>query len=136
MEENNKFTQFDEMRVREDELFYDPKEEDEKHKKYGEHKRSTKTDTMHYSNGGPDMKSFNESVSGNFKKWFMDQINVLKSEKLVKQPSTRKRNSLINADKQQDDQCNIKQDPSDISFVIMILLRGFISKLLSTSPFE
>ena len=50
LDESNKNSEFDEMRVREDELNYDPKEEEEKSKKYADNKRVAKIDSVYNQN--------------------------------------------------------------------------------------
>ena len=128
LEESNKYTELDEMRVREDELVYDPKEEEEKQKKYSDYKRN-KGETMYSQGINPDNK-LNENISNNFKKWFFEEVEILKNNKLKIQTTFKKRKSLAFNDKQQDEGNNVQQgDTSQISFVkIFLIHRAFISK--------
>ena len=80
LEELNKNPDFDELRIREDELYFDPKEEEEKNKKLPENKRVTKSEPKSNSVRGIDPKT-NENISINFKKWFLEEVKVLISSK-------------------------------------------------------
>lgn len=129
LEESNKYTELDEMRVREDELVYDPKEEEEKQKKFSDYKRN-KGETMYSPVNNPDNK-LNENISNNFKKWFFEEVEILHNHQLNKQTTFKKRKSVAITDKPQEEGTNTQQgDTSQISFVRLFLIhRAFISKL-------
>ena len=130
LEESNKYTELDEMRVREDELVYDPKEEEEKHKKFSDSKRN-KGETIYSQVNNLDNK-LNENISINFKRWFFEEVETLQNEKVNnKQITLQKRKSLAFTDKPQEEGNNTGQgDTSQITFVIIHLSSGYSFPIL------